>query len=111
MDEKNLYEIKEYLQNLLDKYLPKEEWFDIQNFDEELIFILVDLLLEKDETKKIDIYNKLYKKSEQLDEKIKWDCEKISKISNKIILWKIHKKEAEELKNFEKSFDEILANL
>lgn len=111
MDEKNLYEVKEYLQNLLDKYLSEEDRFSIIDFDEELILVLVDLLLERDETKKYDIYDKLQEKSIQLDKKIKFDYEQIIKISNKIILWKIQKKEKEQLENFEKSFEDKISNL
>lgn len=111
MDEKNLYEVKEYLQNLLDKYLSEEDRFSIIDFDEELILVLVDLLLERDETKKYDIYDKLQEKSIQLDKKIKLDHKQIIKISNKIILWKIQKKEKEQLENFEKSFEDKISNL
>lgn len=111
MDEKNLNEIKNYIQSLFDKYLPIEERFSIKDFNEELTFILVDLLLEKDEVKRAIIYKNLYDKAIKLDKEINWDYQEIVKISNKIILWKMEDQERKELENIEKSFDEQLNNL
>lgn len=111
MEQKNLNEIKDYIQKLLDKYLPEDDRFNIKDFDEELTFILVDLLIEKDETKKVGIYKKLYEKAEILNKKIKWEYDEIVKISNKIILQKFKKQEEKELEDIEKLFDEKLKNI
>ncbi len=49
MSPKQLDEVKNQVQKILDKYLPVEQGFSVQNLNEESVFLLIDLLLEKDD--------------------------------------------------------------
>lgn len=61
MNPEKLEEIKEEVQGILDKNLGPKERFSIMDFDEECVFWLIDLLLEKDDSKRKRIREKIEK--------------------------------------------------
>ena len=49
MSTEKLNEIKDEVQKILDNHLEEGQRFSIQDLDEESVFLLIDLLLEKDD--------------------------------------------------------------
>ena len=62
METSELNEIKKQVQNILDKYLNREERFSIQDLDEDSVFLLIDLLEERDDKKREKIREKVHQK-------------------------------------------------
>lgn len=80
----NLENIKYQVQKILDNHLWKEERFSIDDLDETWIFLLIDLLLENDESKREDIFKWIYKEYLNSQENIKLIYENILMIADKL---------------------------
>lgn len=109
-----LNQIKTYVQKILDKYLVTWKRFSIQDLDEESTFLLIDLLLEKDDLEREHIWNQIENKLIESEKWLKLDYDKINEIKNKIIIRKLEKKEElrlKELDNIEKELDEKLKEI
>lgn len=114
MDEKNLGEIRSFLQWLLDKYLEPEQRFSLDDLDEEMLFLLIDLFLEKDDLERERLWEQVRNKLIEAQEWLRNDYEKIMEIKNRLILKKLERQEEQRLKeldDLEKEFDEKLSSI
>ncbi len=100
MSPKQLDEVKNQVQKILDKYLPVEQGFSVQNLNEESVFLLIDLLLEKDDLERWRIRFKIQEKIRENQMNIELDHEKILKIRDKLsYLKENHFQNLNDLKN------------
>lgn len=114
MDEKNLGEIRSFLQWLLDKYLEPEQRFSLDDLDEEMLFLLIDLFLEKDDLERERLWEQVRNKLIKAQEWLRNDYEKIMEIKNRLIMKKLERQEEQRLKeldDLEKEFDEKLSSI
>lgn len=84
MSPKQLDEVKNQVQKILDKYLPVEQGFSVQNLNEESVFLLIDLLLEKDDLERWRIRFKIQEKIRENQMNIELDHEKILELRDKL---------------------------
>ena len=84
MSSEELKNVKKEIQKILDKHLEEDQRFSIQDLDEESTFLLIDLLLEKDEEKRKQIRTKIQKKIKTNEMNIKLDYENIMEIKDKL---------------------------
>lgn len=114
MNEKNLGEIRSFLQWLLDKYLEPEQRFSLDDLDEEMLFLLIDLFLEKDDLGRERLWEQVRNKLIEAQEWLRNDYEKIMEIKNRLIMKKLERQEEQRLKeldDLEKEFDEKLSSI
>jgi len=114
MDEKKLGEIRSFLQWLLDKYLEPEQRFSLDDLDEEMLFLLIDLFLEKDDLERERLWEQVRNKLIEAQEWLRNDYEKIMEIKNRLIMKKLERQEEQRLKeldDLEKEFDEKLSSI
>lgn len=84
MTSEELKNIKNEIQKILDKHLEEGQKFSIQELDEESTFLLIDLLLEKDEEKRKQIRAKIQEKIKTNKMNIELDYENIMEIKDKL---------------------------
>lgn len=113
MEQTKLNEVRLFLQWLLDKYLEPDQRFSLEEVDENMLFLLIDLLLEKDNLEREKIWVEI---EQQLIESYQWlikDYKIIMEIKNGIILKKLKRQEEERLKNLDslEEFDEKLKDI
>ena len=77
-----LNEIKNEVQKILDNHLEENQKISIQDLDEESTFLLIDLLLEKDDTKREETWDMLHKKILNEEQSIELDLNEILKIKD-----------------------------
>lgn len=99
MSTKDLDNIKAEVQKILDKHLEENQRFSIQDLDEESTFLLIDLLLEKDEEKREQIRTKIQKKIKTNKMNIELDYENIMEIKDKLDYLKNDSNDLNNLKN------------
>ena len=84
----DLEEYKQTLQNIIDKYLPKNSRFSVKDFNQEEIYYLASLFLEKDPQKRKKIYDEIEMK-QKLAKKEFEDAERsFLEMNNEIIMKK-----------------------
>jgi hypothetical protein len=114
MEEKDLNQVKKEVQKILDKHLEEDQRFSIQDFDEESVFLIIDLLLEKDDLEREHIRAKIQKNIKESQMEIRLDYEKILEIKNKLDFQKNEISDLNDLKelvNVENEVDEKLKNI
>ena len=84
MSPKKLDEVKNEVQKILDKYLPRKQRFSVQDLDEESVFLLIDLLLEKDDLERWYVWFRIQEKLNKNHMKVELDHEKILEIKDKL---------------------------
>jgi hypothetical protein len=99
MSTKDLDNVKAEVQKILDKHLEENQRFSIQDLDEESTFLLIDLLLEKDEEKREQIRTKIQKKIKTNKMNIELDYENIMEIKDKLDYLKNDSNDLNNLKN------------
>lgn len=99
MSKENLSEIKAEVQKILDNHLEENQRFSIQDLDEESVFLLIDLLLEKDDKKKLGIRTIIEKNFKEHQKNIKIDFEKVLEIKDKLESIKNELNNLNDLKN------------
>ena len=99
MQTKELKEIKTEVQKILDNHLGENERFSIQDLDEDSVFLLIDLLLEKDDLKRKNILTKLKNKMKSTQMNFEIDYEKIKEIKENIDSLKTNFSNLGDLKN------------
>lgn len=106
-----LNEIKSEVQKILDIHLEPEQRFSIQDLDEESTFLLVDLLLEKDDLEREKIWAQIEEKIliKQIDLRI--NVESINEIKDKLDYQKISIGEINDLEKTIKIEEELDENL
>lgn len=82
----SLDEVKATLQKVINHHLPEGIQFSVANLDESQIFLLIQLLIEKDETKRERIWQKLQKEVDQIRDSLKSTYKDILKIKNEVDL-------------------------
>lgn len=114
MEQTKLNEVRGFLQWLLDKYLEPDQRFSLEEVDENMLFLLIDLLLEKNSLERGKIWTGI---EQLLIESYQWlvkDYKTIMEIKNGIILKKLKRQEKERLKeldSLEEEFDEKLKDI
>ena len=114
MEQTKLNEVRGFLQGLLDKYLEPDQRFSLEEVDENMLFLLIDLLLEKNSLEREKIWTGI---EQLLIESYQWlvkDYKTIMEIKNGIILKKLKRQEEERLKeldSLEEEFDEKLKDI
>lgn len=114
MEQTKLNEVRGFLQWLLDKYLEPDQRFSLEEVDENMLFLLIDLLLEKNSLEKEKIWTGI---EQLLIESYQWlvkDYKTIMEIKNGIILKKLKRQEEERLKeldSLEEEFNEKLKDI
>ena len=69
--QEELLQYRTTLQTIIDKYLPPEKRFSVENFSEEWLFDLASLLLEKDENKREKVWQQIKKKEDKAIQRFK----------------------------------------
>lgn len=114
MSPKQLNEVKTEVQKILDNHLEDDQRFSIQDFDEESTFLLIDLLVEKDDSEREKNRNKIEKIINYNRMNLEITYEKILEIKDKLNIQKNEindLKNLEELINTEKDLNEELNNI
>lgn len=114
MSPEQLNEVKTEVQKILDNHLEKNQRFSIQDLDEESTFLLIDLLVEKDDSEREKNRNKIEKNILYNRMNLEITYEKILEIKDKLNIQKNEindLKKLEELINTEKDLDEELNNI
>lgn len=99
MSPEELSNVKAEVQKILDKHLPEDQRFSIQDLDEEGTFLLIDLLLEKDDKKREETRRKIEKKVSLHKMNLEIDFEKILEIKDKLSCLKNDFNDLDNLKN------------
>lgn len=106
--------IKAEVQKILDKHLNEDERFSIEDLDEEWTFLLIDLLLEKDEGKRTQIFEKINAKLLNSQKNIRLIYENILQIKDTLDYQKSERLDLTDLENLidtEYNLDNQLNNL
>lgn len=114
MEKYQLDQTKDEVQKILDNHLTEEQKFSIKDFSEEATFLLIDLLLEKDDSKREKIRNKIDKKIITHKKNIEIDIEKVLEIKDKLDEQKNRMSDLADLKNLinsDAALDEQLKNI
>ena len=114
MSPEQLNEVKTEVQKIIDRHLPEGQRFSIQDLDEEGTFLLIDLLLEKDDKKRKEIRTKIEKEISLHKMNLEIDYEKIMEIKDKLTCLKNDFNDLDNLKNIVNSdveLDEELENI
>ncbi len=107
MSKENLSEVKAEIQKILDNHLEENQRFSIQDLDEEATFLLIDLLLEKDDKKRKEIRTKIEKEISLHKMNLEIDYEKIMEIKDKLTCLKNDFNDLDNLKNIVNSDVEL----
>lgn len=99
MSPEELSNVKAEVQKILDKHLEEKQRFSIQELDEESTFLLIDLLLEKNEERRKQIRTKIQKKIKTNKMNIELDYENIMEIKDKLDYLKNDSNDLDNLKN------------
>ena len=96
---KNLQEAKNFLQKIINKYIPEEERFSIQEINEEQIWFLIEFFLEKDEIERDRIWAILETEIEESRQNIQESMTEIQKIKELLDAEKVDKTDLIDLMN------------
>ena len=107
MSPEQLNEVKSEVQNIIDRHLSEDQRFSIQDLDEEGTFLLIDLLLEKDDKKRKEIRTKIEKEISLHKMNLEIDYEKIMEIKDKLTCLKNDFNDLDNLKNIVNSDVEL----
>ncbi len=66
-----LEEYRKTIQSIIDRILPEDERFSVKDFDEEWLYYISSLFLEKDYKKRKKIYNEIRLKILKTEERLK----------------------------------------
>ena len=99
MQQKKLNEIKNEVQKILDAHLEPEQRFSIQDLDEEATFLLIDLLLEKDDLEREKIRAQVEKSLSTHQMNLEITYEWIMEIKDKLDYLKTNFNDLSDLKN------------
>ena len=66
-----LEEYRKTIQSIIDRILPEDERFSVKDFDEEWLYYIASLFLEKDYKKRKKIYNEIRLKILKTEERLK----------------------------------------
>lgn len=99
MQEEKLNEIKNEVQKILDAHLEPEQRFSIQDFDEESTFLLIELLLEKDDLERDKIWAKIEEQISTHRMNLELNYEWINEIKDKLSYLKNDFNDLNDLKN------------
>lgn len=99
MDKKKIDAVKAEVQRILDNHLEEDQRFSIQDFDEESTFLLIDLLLEKDDLEREHIRAEIQEKITINQMNIELTYEQIMEIKDKLWSLKTDFNDLNDLKN------------
>ena len=95
----NLQEARIILQKIIDKHLPEGERFSIQEINEEQIWFLIEVFLEKDEIERDRIWANLEAEIEESRQNIQESMAEIQKIKELLDAEKVDKTDLIDLMN------------
>jgi hypothetical protein len=99
MSPEQLSGVKSEVQKILDNHLEEDQRFSIQDLDEESTFLLIDLLLEKDDLEREHIRAQIHEKIAIAKMNLELDYEKIMEIKDKLNYLKNDYNDLDNLKN------------
>jgi hypothetical protein len=99
MSPEQLSGVKSEVQKILDNHLEEDQRFSIQDLDEESTFLLIDLLLEKDDLEREHIRAKIHEKITTSKMDLELDYERIMEIKDKLNYLKNDFNDLDDLKN------------
>ena len=114
MSKEELDAVKAEVQKILDNHLDENQRFSIQDLDEEWTFLLIDLLLEKDDKEREKIRNKIEKEILVNKMNLESTNEKVMEIKDKLSNLKNNYDDLNNLKdivNVESDLDNQLSNI
>lgn len=114
MSKEELDAVKAEVQKILDNHLDENQRFSIQDLDEEWTFLLIDLLLEKDDKEREKIRNKIEKEILVNKMNLELTNEKVMEIKDKLSNQKNNNDDLNNLKdivNVESDLDNQLSNI
>jgi len=114
MSSAKLQEIKAEVQKILNNHLNEDERFSIEDLDEEWTFLLIDLLLEKDNDKKDEISKRVNTKLLNSQKNLKLIYENILQIKDTLDYQKSERSDLTDLQNLvdaDHNLDNQLNNL
>lgn len=85
IDKKELREYKKTVQDIIDKYLPEDQRFSVKNFNQEWLYYLASLFLEKDSEKRKKIYKEIEIKKKEAEKRFYEAERKFLELNNEII--------------------------
>ena len=84
MSSEDLKKIKAEVQKILDNHLDENQRFSIEDLDEEGTFLLIDLLTEKDDKRREDIWTQITDKISELQMDIDLTNNSVLEIKDKL---------------------------
>lgn len=99
MQTEELKEVKQEVQKILDNHLKEDQRFSIEDLDEDSVFLLIDLLLEKDDSKRKNIWKEIENKMKTTQMNFEIDYEKIMEIKENLSSLKTNFSDLGDLKN------------
>ena len=114
MSKEELDAVKAEIQKILDNHLDENQRFSIQDLDEEWTFLLINLLLEKDDKEREKIRNKIEKEILVNKMNLELTNEKVMEIKDKLSNLKNNYDDLNNLKdivNVESDLDNQLSNI
>lgn len=99
MSTEQLSYVKTEVQKILDKHLPEDQRFSIQNLNEETTFLLIDLLLENDDMEREHIWAKIQERITNNQMNIELTYKEIMRIKDKLDYLKNDFNDLNNLKN------------
>ena len=85
VNKEELEEYKKTVQDIIDKYLPKDKRFSVKNFTQEWLYYLASLFLEKDPEKRKEIYKEIEIKKNEAEKRFKEAERNFLELNNEIV--------------------------
>ena len=111
MTPERLNEVKKQVQTILDHHLPEEKRFSVEELNEEGLFLLIDLLLEKDDKKRENMFKDIKKRIKLAKKDLRITYTKILEIKDKVDYTKHNSKTLQDLWNSIESDNEFDSKL
>ncbi|MCR5412199.1 MAG: hypothetical protein K6E76_04375 [Patescibacteria group bacterium] len=111
MSPERLNEVKKQVQAILDHHLPEEKRFSVAELDEEQVFFLIDLLLEKDDKKRENMFKDIKKRIKLAKKDLRITYTKILEIKDKVDYTKHNSQTLQDLWNSIESDNEFDSKL
>lgn len=111
MEEEKLKQVKWEIQAILNRHLEPEHRFSIQDLDEESVFLLIDLLLEKNDLERERIRAKIQKKIKDSQFYLDSTYNSILEVQDKLNFQKNKVNDLDDLKELIHTEDDLDKNL
>lgn len=85
VSEKELIWYRKTVQNIINKYLPEDKRFSVEDFSEEWLYYITSLFLEKDPDKRKEIYKEIEEKRKEAEIRLQKAEHNFLELNNEIM--------------------------